>query len=261
MLWKLIKYDFRSMMKQFALVWPAALIIGFINRLVLPKSDGKIMGDPNWVGVISLIAFAGIIVAMFVLVVVFIVNRFNKGLLGNEGYLMHTLPVAPWQLITSKLLSAMASVFVTVVVAIATSMILVSLSFQEIGFAEIFQLLIYLFSNGQNILQLSGQIFIMLITLMEGILLAYFSMAIGHLFSRGRVAMSIVAFAVISTITNSLYLNGVEDQISTSLHVAGNTVKMAEPNISWVYLLSILIPCAIYFAGTSLILKKRLNLE
>ena len=36
MLFKLLKYDFRSMWKQFSIIWPAALIIGLINRFTLP---------------------------------------------------------------------------------------------------------------------------------------------------------------------------------------------------------------------------------
>ena len=32
---KLLKYDFRSMLKQFAFIWPAALALAVINRFTL----------------------------------------------------------------------------------------------------------------------------------------------------------------------------------------------------------------------------------
>ena len=35
-----------------------------------------------------------------------ILQRFYKNLLSGEGYLMHTLPVRPWQHIASKLIAA-----------------------------------------------------------------------------------------------------------------------------------------------------------
>lgn len=41
-------------------------------------------------------------VALFVLTMIVIIQRFYKGLLCDEGYLMFTLPVKPWQLIATK---------------------------------------------------------------------------------------------------------------------------------------------------------------
>lgn len=35
MLGKLLKYDFRSMWKQFSVIWPAALILAFLNRFTM----------------------------------------------------------------------------------------------------------------------------------------------------------------------------------------------------------------------------------
>ena len=45
MLGKLLKYDFRSMFKQFAFIWPAALALGLINRFTLNsqmREDGSV---------------------------------------------------------------------------------------------------------------------------------------------------------------------------------------------------------------------------
>jgi len=39
MFWKLLKYDFRSMFKQFAFIWPAALALALYRpavRCILP---------------------------------------------------------------------------------------------------------------------------------------------------------------------------------------------------------------------------------
>ena len=121
MLWKLLKYDFRSMWKQFAVVWPAVLVIGLVNRFTLPwevTGSSAMANDPGAVGVTTVILlFAGLL-AMGVLALVFILQRFYKGLLGDEGYLMHTLPVKPWQLVASKLICAVTMLIISGAVAL-----------------------------------------------------------------------------------------------------------------------------------------------
>ena len=36
MLWKLLKYDFRAMVKSFAILWPASLVVALVNRFTIP---------------------------------------------------------------------------------------------------------------------------------------------------------------------------------------------------------------------------------
>ena len=92
MLLKLLKYDFRAMWKQFSLIWGAALVLALVNRFVLFQDvDSALLSQDG----LFMFAFMAVIVAMFVIAIIFVVNRFSKGLLGNEGYLMHTLPVRP----------------------------------------------------------------------------------------------------------------------------------------------------------------------
>ena len=56
--------------------------------------------------------------------VVIIIMRFYKGRRGDEGYLMHTLPVKPWQLITAKGVSALIIVCASVIVAMLSILVL-----------------------------------------------------------------------------------------------------------------------------------------
>ena len=107
MLLKLLKYDFRSMWKTFSLVWAACLVIALVNRFTLPfdGQSGAVIGDGDGLlSIMTALAFFGVLCAMFVAVMIFIVQRFYKGLLGDEGYLMQTLPVTADQLLWSKLL-------------------------------------------------------------------------------------------------------------------------------------------------------------
>jgi hypothetical protein len=89
------------MWKQFSLIWGAALVLALVNRFVLFQDvDSALLSQDG----LFMFAFMAVIVAMFVIAIIFVVNRFSKGLLGNEGYLMHTLPVRPWHLVASKLI-------------------------------------------------------------------------------------------------------------------------------------------------------------
>ena len=105
MLGKLLKYDFRSMWKQFSVIWPAALILAFLNRFTMFGMDnpgGSAFGE--WMGVISMGLFGGVCFTMVILSAVFVLTRFYKGLLGDEGYIMFTLPASVHQHVWSKLI-------------------------------------------------------------------------------------------------------------------------------------------------------------
>lgn len=67
MLWKLLKYDFRSMGKSFALIWPAALVLALINHFTLPYDEGVVETN-ELLAVVLIIAFVSVLFAMFVAV-------------------------------------------------------------------------------------------------------------------------------------------------------------------------------------------------
>lgn len=132
MLGKLLKYDFRSMGKQFAYVWPAVLVLALVNRFTLGSAlyqGSSDIGVPGQLasGLVFFLYWA-IIMAMMVLTLVFVIQRFFKGLLGDEGYLMHTLPVKPWQLIFSKLICSIVTFIVSVLVGLLSIFIVIPFS-------------------------------------------------------------------------------------------------------------------------------------
>ena len=122
---KLLKYDFRSMLKQFAFIWPAALALAVINRFTLSSLESA-SATGETVAAVAMMVFVSIMIAMFVITLIFVIQRFYKGLLGDEGYLMHTLPVRPWALIGSKLVCAVVLTVASTLVAVAAILIIVS---------------------------------------------------------------------------------------------------------------------------------------
>ncbi|NLO84012.1 MAG: hypothetical protein GX096_01075 [Clostridiales bacterium] len=270
MLWKLVKYDCRAMMKQFGLIWPAAILVSLFTRFVLPfESDGqggKLITSPNTAGIIGLVSLSIILVAMFVLVIVFLVNRYNKSLLSDEGYLMHTLPVASWQLIISKLLCGLIAILISIIVAIATILFVTSIA-ESLWTEGIMRVAFEaLAAQPHIILQIIVFIILMIATTVQDILLIYTSITVGHLVSRFKsIAIGGTLIAGMSVITRLRLLLpwsslGTTNDLGSSLTIPSQGDDM---NISLICmaLLFTLVVSAICFFITNYILKRKLNLE
>ena len=110
----LIKYEFRSGMRYIGIIWPALIVSAVLLGIVLKVMGSVFPEDPQGIlNVLQLIfelvfplLYGAIFIAMIVITVFIVLMRFYRGLLGDEGYLMHTLPVKPWQLITSMCIFA-----------------------------------------------------------------------------------------------------------------------------------------------------------
>lgn len=278
---KLLKYDFRSMLKQFAFIWPAALVLALVNHFtvgVLNKityngmeiiyragSDSAVVTTTAG---ISMLVYVAILIAMFVIALIFVIQRFYKGLLGDEGYLMHTLPVRTWQLIGSKLLCAVVTTFISVIVAIASVVLI--LPWDDQIFQEIFQGLQYVVTHWSlgmthGVVAILEVCLFMMCSFAMGYLQLYISMSIGHLANKNRIACSVVAFIAINTVGTTLtgrLISPVSDMVSGIVRGLGG---MGNPwgfhTAMWFAMALELVMCAVCFAGTEFILRKKLNLE
>ena len=89
---------------SFLPVYLAILLFALINRVINPfdkVSDGvsvTVEGFSfiNMMRMASIVVYFALIVATIAMTFVIIIQRFYKNLLGDEGYLMFTLPVKPW---------------------------------------------------------------------------------------------------------------------------------------------------------------------
>jgi len=117
MLLKLMKYDFKYMLRIFVPLWITFLAAGLLSRLT---HDFSSSGIPRfWLGytgthALYILLFAGI----NIVIVILAAQRFYAGLLKDEGYLMFTLPVKPWQLVGAKGITAAAVVVVNALLGI-----------------------------------------------------------------------------------------------------------------------------------------------
>lgn len=257
MLWKLLKYDFRSMGKSFALIWPAALVLALINHFTLPYDEGVVETN-ELLAVVLIIAFVSVLFAMFVAVMIFVIQRFYKGLLGDEGYLMHTLPVKSWQLVLSKLICALATTVVNGIVGFAAMFLMMPLDWEELFDTELWQTIFRsLTQHPDTIVYFLEFLLLMLVMCAAMFMTFYLAMATGHLFSKRRILMSVIAFFL---------LNILDSVVTSSLHHMDALNWLYGMDLSshlgyWLGILLLLIPTVLMFLVTSYILKNKLNLE
>ena len=96
---KLLKYEFTAVGRELLPVYLMMIAAAILANIFMPIK-----------AVISsafALIFLAITVGAMVVTLVTTINRFQKNLLGDEGYLMFTLPVTSPQLLGSKLLSAL----------------------------------------------------------------------------------------------------------------------------------------------------------
>jgi hypothetical protein len=261
MLLKLLKYDFRAMWKQFSLIWGAALALALVNRFGIfwDVDDRAIALNDTTASGITIFAFMAVLVAMFVIAIGFVINRFSKGLLGGEGYLMHTLPVRPWELVLSKLICGTVTWVGCGVVALLSPFIMAPVNWLELiqfpFWSDIFRGIM----KHPGVLALMAE-FCMVITAFIVLLIAamYLAMAVGHLFSHHRRLISVAAFIGLYILIANVYGR------VFSLRVVRAMVDAATVNAYGSMLTAaavMLIPAAAFLAVTCWILEHKLNLE
>ena len=273
MLRKLLKYDFRCMFKQFAMIWPAAVAVALINCVLNSAGDSVLNNNENSVNLIFMLIFVGVMIAMAVIAAVFVITRFNSGLLRDEGYLMFTLPVKPRQLIMSKLITAMTVVIVSGIVAIISILLLSAAALnwgilleQMKKFGA--EMLRYTAENPQWIVVAAESVLAGILSVASGILLVYFAIAVGHLFSRHRIAASVIAYVLISSVgsqvlgfvVRALAETELMEWFMDTMFLFGSSFKVTISVLAVMILIN-LIYCAVWFFGTNYILSRKLNLE
>ena len=258
MLFKLLKYDFRSMWKTFSLVWAACLVLALVNRFTLDLPGRADLGFDSWGSAMSSIialVFFGVLFAMFVAVMIFVIQRFYKGLLGDEGYLMNTLPVPTWQLVLSKLICAVFVSIASMLITFLACLILVPIQWDKV-FSLVFirELWEGLFGQPDALLYLFEMCVMVALGLALLTMMVYLAMAVGQMFSH-RIVMSVVAFIGLDILA-TLYLN-----LTDELELVEMISNLGQHAGLWMANAMILFPTAVLFLATSWLLKHRLNLE
>jgi len=264
---KLLKYEWKACARSCFPIYLAALLIALINRVFSFFQPANMFDAPliyYLTAAIAVMLYFGVVAALFVVTAVILIQRFYKNLLGDEGYLMFTLPVTVTEHIGAKTLVAFAMCVIATLTAML-SMVIFSGNGSGlwVEFSQTIPELIF-----ENPLIVLETMLLVALVGVSGILFVYLCLALGHLAKKYRVAMAIVWYFVLST--------GLQIVCMILLVVAGTLFVPFRSffdwfnNLSWqlqtqVVLLGMCLVCAIpgavCFFGTKYILKNRLNLE
>lgn len=263
MLSKLLKYEVKATGRLFLPLFLSLLVFALITKFTAAFNS-------QWhaPAIISMGIYNLIMAGMFVMTLIVMIQRFYKNLLCDEGYLMFTLPIKPWQHIVSKLLVSMLWIVSSVVVAIFSVVIIAYKKGMIAGIVKGFSILMSQLKGqwSASVSLITFEIFIgILLSLITGILLIYAAIAIGHLFSKHKMLASFGAFIVFNIIQQIFFmlsvnlLSGVAQYMNIQLTLNNN-----QEIIKLIFALGIIfigLFGTAYFALTNFILSKRLNLE
>lgn len=270
---KLMKYELRSVMKDFLFVWIGILVVSVVNAFTMGYgNDPEVDGFKAFLlVVIPLLVLFALYVAAFVIAILYVLRRFWQGLLGQEGYLMFTLPVKPSQLIAAKALTALILEVVSVLVAFVGGMIIVMVQVpvDTWGFTlrDVWAELKTVIGHEPMYLLVAAEVgILLLLSACQTNLHLYAGMSLGHLAKKNRVAWSAVAVVglnVALSVVSGVLGRGFGNVLSELdfLRVLENGVADSVAAALGLACLYSLIICTAWFFLSRYVLKNKLNLE
>lgn len=258
MLGKLLKYEIKATAMTFLVMYAAILGLAIFNMVFNQvKFNAGI--------VITLGVLVVLFIALGIVTIIMAVQRFNKNLLGDEGYLMFTLPVNSRQIIISKLLVTIMWIFFSGIVAILTFVILYNTYAEGHEIAKLINEIQMRWDeiNTQliNEIHMSIYSFIacigsgILLGLVEFILMIYTSLTIAQLppFSKHRGLCAFGIYVGLDIVLNNILMTGI-------IAIVG--INQLEPKLIMLGGCSLVaINSIILFICTNFILNRHLNLE
>lgn len=277
MLGKLIKHELRGSgrtMLPFILVSLfLSVMAGFSLRAM------ELQRDYGWFtvvfGIVIFLFVAGLM-AVCIMSVVVVINRFRQNLLGDEGYLMFTLPVSVDQHIWAKLivsaiwfLATALTCMLAVVLVLLCNVRTFDVNWSEVGYVmgELGRMM-----REFGILHIVGYCLELLVMLFTGVCVScltfYCAMAIGYSFANRKVLLSVLAFfgldIFFSMVQSALIaalnaMPGVERFLDNlDLSRVGTAGSVHIVMLCWILYLAVY--AAVLYIPTRLLLKKKLNL-
>ena len=277
MLSRLIRHEWRETWRipviSFLVILFLTLVCFICFRQMEPPADENYVNAGAFV---IMMLYCLIISCISTVVTIYIAIRFYRNLYTDEGYLMHTLPVTPRQLILAKLLVAALWVFVLSLLALwaiccillfgLPAMVLVDMSVIIPALTEYFP---QIFGMGP-VAFLLFYVLLSLVSAFSSVLVAYAAISLGQLFSKHKVMASILCYIgftmLIQTVSTLLMTPSL-----TRLVLSQDMVNTASgiPSYFGAYMREILlismagsVICAVIsYILTEYIMRRQLNLD
>lgn len=274
MLGKLIKYEFKSTGKFMLLMYALLIALSSIMSVGLALNLDEVLtavADRFDIGGLIIGLFAFLVVTVFVIlnfVVIcgmffYAISRFKNNLLGDEGYLMNTLPVKVRDNILSKAIVSVIWTLAGFLVAVLSYFILFLGVVGTDIFGNVSEAFTMIHWSNVNVFEFAVVIFEMCLMGLVAIVNIYFniyaSMAIGYSADTHRTAKSIGVFILLQMATSVF-----ETFTLTPFQLSGTDTPFLIGGIHmslWYAIIVNLIEIIAFYLITHHFLSKKLNLQ
>lgn len=263
MLGKLMKYEWKSTWK---LLLPMNMLIIVMTFLACITVQVDFFDSNN-----SMVIFSGMMIiltyigSMFVVCIgtaIYLIYRFYTSTYGDQGYLLHTLPVDKHHIIIAKVVVSTAWILISMMLMFISVMFL---------FAEQGEFLVDFIDTFESVIEYWGGAkisgFVMLMTLIAAVFRIFAKVlkvtaciSLGQLSSDHKVLMSFAfyfAFYFVQRIFTMLYFVFIE-----VLNSASDSYRISYFDNSWEgTLISGILYSVIFYLLTWYVMDKKLNLE
>ena len=266
MLTKLLKYEFKATARTYGTIYLALLfvagLLGFTFRVENDFTESRVFD-------VLFILYGLLAIALVVVTVITVIQRFTKNLLGREGYLMHTLPVTESQLVASKLISSAVWLLASAVVGVVSLVVMfcVGADFTKLDLSNLLDDWAALRTSfeGDLLATLLWAALLCYARVLCTILCIYAACMVGHLFRAHNSIASVAAFFLMSWAQSWILLNA-GGFVRILMGSAGGTIVSEAANHSTLifFAASFAITAAfgaVYFILTCWLMKNKLNLE
>jgi len=264
MLRKLLKYEIRATSRIFLPMYALLIVFALINKLFL-AINADFLSIPK---IIAMSVFVIIIVGICVMTLVVTIQRFNKNLLTDEGYLSFTLPVKVHTQVDCKMIVTLMWFILSAIVSVV-SIFVMAINKDTIGqISKFFSEVIPAFNSlgaGGYVILLEG-ILICIIGILTSAVTIYAAITIGNMSSKHRLLVGLgayIGFGVIEQIVASIIGTSIGTRIEfyfRSITTVAASVSAVEIVMFWFIIYTLVFGVAYYFL-TNWMLKKKLNLE
>ena len=266
MLGKLLKHEFRAtsrIMGPLYLIVLATAVGANISVRLMDHAQSRVL---NILAALLMTAFVVAMIGVGVVALVLMIRRFHVNLMGDEGYVMFTLPASVHQQICSKIIVSTVWFIATAAVMALSGLI----AAYQVGFMG------RLISGLQDVLHqitalyaLNGVAFFVeaLAVCFLGCAVCclqfYAAMSIGHSFANHKVAYSVLFFFIMQfavQLIGSFTVSGLSEMDWSwfRFNVQGMAAVHAVMGLACA---ALLIYGAVFYVITAVMLKRHLNLE
>ena len=268
MLGKLMKYEWKASWK---LLLPMNLFIVVTSLFAYVTIQLSFFDSESalviMTGTFVMMAYVLSLIVVFIVTMIFLVYRAYKSVYGDEGYLLHTLPVDKHHIIIAKVV--MSAVWMLINIFLIYSSIVFIVSKQNEFMENILEGFSYYAElvneygdiNGFDIFMTFVAAFV---TLIAKILKFGACISLGQLSSNHKVLTSFgfyYGIHFVQKIFDMLHLVFLEVMLESGVNTAATPASLSVGS-SWAFdLISNLIYCVAFYFATWYVMEKKLNLE